>query len=639
VEPPVPGAGIVDGPTQPPGPDHATMPAAIDERSPAAGEQAGALSDLADRYGPLVLGAGGGLLAAGALRALRRRRRYRLAHRSPGALPASPGRDLEPIERAIHGEADDETGRWLHTAFLSLAGRPIWEGEAAAQPVLGRLAADHLEIELSAPDPMGAPVPWSSTDDGLHWRLGRRDEIAPLPPGTSTPVPAMATIGAGTYLNLEAVGVLAVGGTGDGPLALVRSIVHELATSPSAGTIDVRSTLRIAGVEAYGLVQLQAPQLLVAELVPWLDDTGRQMRRARSTSAYAHRLDNGDEPLGPVIVVTDAAGLARMAPIERYAAERTWPLAMVVVGGSARTGVSIEIGPDRAVLAPWDLEIEVQGLAGDLARQLGALLAQAATTSEVPLTAGSRPPAEVTGAGDGGDPGGEAAITVRVLGDVDAQGTPGELTSQQLSLVCFLACNGPSSRATIIEALWDGQMISRSRFPNLLAETRARIGRHHFPEVRDGRYELAGVATDLARFERYLALAAHANDGAAASNLCSALELVRGVPFTPPGSRYWSWVGDATHHAARLEATVADAAARLAHLQLEAGELEGARWACEQGLCGSPTDEALVTLLTEIYVRMGKPGLARRLVDGWEEKISRMECGEPSDEPRKRLAG
>jgi hypothetical protein len=36
---------------------------------------------------------------------------------------------------------------------------------------------------------------------------------------------------------------------------------------------------------------------------------------------------------------------------------------------------------------------------------------------------------------------------------------------------------------------------------------------------------------------------------------------------------------------------------------------------------------------------MGKSGSAHRLVDAWEEKISRMECGDPSDEPRKRLAG
>ena len=88
-----------------------------------------------------------------------------------------------------------------------------------------------------------------------------------------------------------------------------------------------------------------------------------------------------------------------------------------------------------------------------------------------------------------------------------------------------------------------------------------------------------------------------------------------------------------------FEALVADAAARLAELALEIGNTEGARVACEKGLLASPTDVTLVTLLTEVYMSQGKPGLARRLVEGWEDKIGRMECGEPSDEPRKRLVG
>ncbi|MCP5029155.1 MAG: hypothetical protein GY929_23010, partial [Actinomycetia bacterium] len=103
--------------------------------------------------------------------------------------------------------------------------------------------------------------------------------------------------------------------------------------------------------------------------------------------------------------------------------------------------------------------------------------------------------------------------------------------------------------------------------------------------------------------------------------------------------RFWSWVGDHTHLAARVEALVADTAARLARLEQAGGSLDRAIWACEQGLMASPTDETLIILLTETYLAQGKRGLANRLVDNWEDKIGRLDCGEPSDEPRRRLVG
>ena len=79
--------------------------------------------------------------------------------------------------------------------------------------------------------------------------------------------------------------------------------------------------------------------------------------------------------------------------------------------------------------------------------------------------------------------------------------------------------------------------------------------------------------------------------------------------------------------------------ARLARLEQAQGNLDEAIWACERGLMASPTDETLIILLTETYLAQGKRGLANRLVDNWEDKISRLDCGEPSDAPRRRLVG
>ncbi|MDH3682251.1 MAG: LysM peptidoglycan-binding domain-containing protein, partial [Acidimicrobiia bacterium] len=616
---------------------------------------------------PVLLGAAGGLLAAGALDLVRRRRRFRLAHRGSGRVPSPPAPELAPIELALQRQADPETRAWLCRAVESLTSRPVWEGEVVAQPLIARLDTDRLEVEFSEADPMAAPVPWVKVDDGRRWRLDRAIPIDQLPgPDVTAPIPSLVTLGVDLLVNLEGLGVVEVAGEVDLALGLVRSIIHELATSPAAGSIDVRTTVPIAGSETYSLVRRQSPAELVAELPPWLDDVSEQLARRSWSSAYTHRLAADADPLGPVVVVTDAAGADAMPAVLEHARRRSLPLAVVVVG--ARTSgsmASIELEREAGRLEPWGVEFESQLLDGDVARQLGELLLDAAEDREEPLVTGVQLSASITelrhhrrsatGSDGPPEPPGAAAtddavdegprddgadeIQVQLLGDVEVSGPAEPLTSQQLSLLCYLACNGSSSREAIIDALWDGQVISKSRFPNLLAETRARIGRHHFPEARDGRYELSGVTTDLARFERAVLSAQRQEPAEAAATLRSALELVRGVPLEPPARRFWSWVGDHTHVAARIESMVADTAVRLARLEQERGQLDGARWACEQGLLASPTDENLVIVLTEVYVALGKPGLARRLVDNWEDRISSMDCGEPSDEPRKRLAG
>ena len=145
--------------------------------------------------------------------------------------------------------------------------------------------------------------------------------------------------------------------------------------------------------------------------------------------------------------------------------------------------------------------------------------------------------------------------------------------------------------------------------------------------MSEGRYRLTGISTDLDRFERLVAKAERAGLPAAAQHLRAALGLVRGVPFTPPGTRFWSWVSDHGHIAARVESSIADAAVRLADYERQSGRLGEARWACERGLSASPADEALVTTLTDVYHALGKPGLATRLAESLEDRVQRLDLG------------
>ena len=631
--------------------------------SPGVGYQAGLVS----------LGVAGGLLASGALNTLRNRRRYRLAHRRPGTVSEDLQTEQDPMELALQTSVDAETRQWLDMALNSLGARPIWEGESVTAPSLVHLNDAQMNLYLAEPDPMAAPMPWMTDDGGLNWHLDRAHGPDETPSSSVAPLmPTLVTVGDGILLNLEAVGVCCIDGEGESPMSLVRSMIHELATSSSAGVIDIRTTLSVDGTQAYSLVREQSPASLVAELVPWLDDVNLRFESDLVANAYALRLTPGIDPLGPLVVLTDLAGATQMVPLMHLAAQRRFPIAILVVGMSAYEGVdacSIVIDEQEVRLDQWGLTAPAQLIDADVARRLGDLLDGAAAPCSTPLklpivpaNVSSYPPPSIEDGQDsannstpgqtaaqpateqvnGPDSGGAApaspGIRVRVLGAVEVDGIEDELTSQQLSLICFLACNGPSTRAAITDGLWDGQMISKSRFPNLMAEVRAKVGRHHFPEMRNGRYQVVAARTDVEDFERAVIAANDADSGEAARLLRQAMGMVSGVPFTRPDGRFWSWVGDNSHLSARTEALVADTAARLARLEQFAGNLDGARVACEQGLVASPADETLVALLTDIYMEMGKPGLARRLVDNWEDKISRLECGDPSDEPRRRLA-
>ncbi|MGI9595800.1 MAG: bacterial transcriptional activator domain-containing protein, partial [Acidimicrobiales bacterium] len=119
--------------------------------------------------------------------------------------------------------------------------------------------------------------------------------------------------------------------------------------------------------------------------------------------------------------------------------------------------------------------------------------------------------------------------------------------------------------------------------------------------------------------------------------LSRALDLVQGVPLTAPGTRYWSWVEQQSDVAVRLEGAIADTAFGLAEQLKSLGDLEGAQHACQRGLLACPLDENLIAELAGLHVDQGRVGSARRLVDDWEAKVRRLECGEPSDRPRMRL--
>ncbi len=636
------------------------------------------------------LGIGGSILAAKVLMRLRARKQYQLAHREPGAMPKEFDGPLAIVERALYERAEEAELFWIGKALRSLAARPVWDGEKIPQPILAQIDAKQIEVVFESADAVGAPIPWVSTNEGASWRLPRQVDHEDIPSSEAlSPTPTFITAGKNVMINLESLGILNVVGSDEQRQGFVRSIVHEIAFSDSAGFVDIFTTAKIAGAETHALVRVASIEDILEETVTWLDNVDTRFATGEISNAYAYRLHNSEDPIAPVLVVLDEKDVKKSVTLLRLAAKRNKPVCVLVLSDTAVLGLTEFVlqfeTNNKAFFDPFALEIEPQIVSADAARKLGdiskeskqqrdqspievaletvpvvASLVEAKIYEETdaetnvfvdddsqtidmrltgPLTQISLVETEQTAeietvADDFPIEPGELRISI--LGHVDIAGVDVELTRQQLSLLTFLACKESATRDTIVDAIWDGQVISKSRFPNLLAETRSKIGRKYLPEATNGLYRLAHSTTDLQLFKKGLAEATVSSEPL--REITRSLTLIRGVPLTVSNSRFWSWV-EHSHFAAGVTSLLADAASSAAESYSKAGDHRKAQWVCEQGLLASPLDEHLIVKMTKTYIALGKPTLARRLVESWEAQVSSLNCGEPSDIPRKHLAG
>lgn len=484
--------------------------------------------------------------------------------------------------------ADLERTFWLNAGLTSL------EGAESAGSSLLWLGVDGTRLSARFADPgLTAPPPgWSLSDRGLAavrpmtaigWPLADSD--------SSRRLPAMATVADGLMVNLAA-GPLRVIGPRSATEAVLRSIIYGLINRSMSDPVEI----------------LAPPGLCPADLEPLVTGT---------PVSATDGAEPGDRISGrSVAVVIDGQGFESRQPGRRRSARP--PRRLLISRRHPGSSSAITVTVDSNSATPtWSPPRPVRSVDGPAptpaAHRAGRVWYQGRLWSDGPDL----------------EPFPERP-TIRVLGEVDLVGADWPLTSQQLSLLAFLACRSSADRAAIVNALWDGQAISQSRFPNLLAEVRARIGRHHLPAAVGGRYRLAGIDTDLTRFE----VAAEAAAAGQYEDLQVALDLVRGPPLTAPGGRYWSWIEDRTDLSTEIETMITDAANGLAVQLRSRGDLDGAARACRQGLMACPFDENLVVLLTRLHLEAGRVNSARRLVEGWEAKVRRLDCGEPSAGPR-----
>lgn len=187
---------------------------------------------------------------------------------------------------------------------------------------------------------------------------------------------------------------------------------------------------------------------------------------------------------------------------------------------------------------------------------------------------------------------------VSVLGQITIAGIDRRLTDQQTALLTLLAVLGPQTRERLIDRIWDGRTVSRSRFANLITEIRGVVGKERLVlRDIDGRYQLNGISCDYLHFNELLnSTSDRTSESESTATLNQALDLIRGRLFEHRGSRYWHWLDDEHHLSFDAGRSVVTAATRLADIAAESGDHANALWACRQGLLAVPGDPHLLAL-------------------------------------------
>jgi hypothetical protein len=551
----------------------ATDAAAASEASATVGspQSAGALA--------AQLGVAGGLVAAGLLFGLKRRRGWN------GGGPRGGG-GLKPEDEIGLRLAADLGG----AAVVDRALRQAAHATADAGHTLGTVRAAYLDahtFSISFASPTSTPVPpgWRSAPDGRMWTVDRETALRFEPPaGTPSPCPGLVTLGTGLQDTLvlldvaSAPGAVALVGGQDAAGAAL-SMAVELATNPWSDR---------ARVCAVGLDEETAAAL--TDIAP------DRLRHVRDLDALLTRPEEDDAGLL----------LCFAEPTEDQARELS-------ARAASRRGAVLVVGPAGLDTAPWQLQVVdgriVNPLLGlDVAAQTlrpGLLAAVAAMfrdadgvreTADTELFVSSVPGFDASLLDLTSAP----PVSVRVLGPVQVQ-APGPIDPARRDLateiVTYVALNPAGVHPGVLaSAIWP-RGVSQEVFRAAVEHAQRWLGDNAAGKPRLApdeqgrlRLDLRDVRVDwhvlVTRYER----AAQAADPTL--DLAAGLSCVEGPALDGLPTGRYSWLA---HSALQRDMQVLGtrAAGELAAVAEAAGNLELATQALRTGLDMVPACEEL----------------------------------------------
>jgi DNA-binding SARP family transcriptional activator len=583
------------------------------------------------------------MLAGGVLTLLAVRRRRRLREAPPRARLPEPAPRVESVERelrnvVVSGERVVRVDLATRAATMPLV--------ASGQRLLALMAATDGTIEVVASGPAVLPAMWRG--EGDRWILPSSvplEAIAADARQVNAPCPALVQLGvddAGrdVYVDLEALGVLEIGG----PSAHRDSIVAAIAATLSGSVLAEVTTLVSVGVpvdaflghrlhtaaidadEAYAIAQRSIGAMSAMEQPPF-------ELRARGTAG---------ETWDPAVVLVGSSAGTLRPPREQPG--------LAVVSASPVEGPSSTLCPDGDawVLRPLGVRLQPVGLVPDDLSAISELVNVVPAVGELDVDCtiyatdddcddhSSEPRS------DGGpmtDAGWE--LMVRLFGSVEVVDRDGRKVSFERSktteLVAWLATHRDrSTRANARTALWE-QDVRDATFANVVSEARRAMARLVSPPAGEewvGRTLTealplhARVTTDADVLARALSESRGQVPKRAIALLRGPVESIAGLPFEA-ASYLWP---DGEGITSNLILLATSAAAELAVHCLAVGDTEGVFEATARGLRVLPGHEELIGLRMRAHARAGDHAAVRQEWSSYQRVVNAdpWSDGEPS---------
>lgn len=567
---------------------------------------------------PVGLAAGvaaSSILAAGVLAMLRWRRRTLLQQRAPGMrLPTPLPEIYNEVAKLDAAAAPEETLDDLAALFASI---PL-----DVHPVLVRVTDDG-EVTLLFDDRSGVvpdpPTPWTLADDGMQGPVGWQAHLGDRGPERSFGIPLLVTLGrSGTstvLANVGAMGTLAVDGSPSEVRRRLRAISLDLATSRISFPVEVAITGddHLASLDRVRHIDNPADEIQVA-----LREVANVVIDDRIPRLIVCHHDTRPPELPEELI-----GMVGVLAAEPPASADAWLLDLeddetgrlrLPDGGTVRLDLP-DIDPDL-------LDHELSRL-------------DQATSLEPDEPADETASDDVDPSGNGlvshaPPPSTEAAwCEVRLLGPVEVlrDGLRVEgLTPGTLEILVYLATQPHGvTKERLDNVIWAGSAArpGSQRVTSALTKLRKVLGDGPDGEPlvprRSGDEPIKlseHLSTDLDRAFAHLAIARDLPAELRTQELTAALELVRGEPLE---GRAYSWATDISQ---RAIVQLQDAALEVARACREAGDLDAADRAIEQGLKLLDPNGWLYLERAELERLRGHPELPPRIFEQYRRKLA-----------------
>lgn len=578
-----------------------------------------------------LLGLAGTALAVGIASTVRRLRRQRIARAPAGFAPPPLTEHLATLQE-IASTADDSTTDDVRNAMSAMAKFVAGSrSHRRLRPLLVQVSATRIEVLLDGASP-SAPPGWDAEASGKVWACARPVPHVQTPTDTT---PTLVTIGAEqdatVLLDLEAAGVVTIGGTGDGVTALLRSVQLELQHRAHPSTVAQLIVGNGIDANGDGIRHADAWEDVEARALAWAKQSHEVLSAHQIPTTFAAR--GAKEPLdaiAPMVVICT----------EHVPAGDSFDELCTLSAQGAATGIlarsdqpvtgSLHIHVDSGELSIPALGFVgcAQGVEAEAARDVAQLVVAAEQAVEPVASLVDAPEPPEPQASDYCEP--PTAVVVRVLGDIEIDGHD-ELKAKPTALLGFIALHPGCTTETLLSRVWTPPSESRPNLYNYVTQIRTAIGADHLPPSENGRYRVGPhVRTDLELLERRIEHARGQGPAAAMETLRGGLELVRGPVFEyRRGDRAsFTWV-DLEDWVNRSEPVVIKAALSLSEMATEQGDTELGKWAARRGLLASPANSQLTDALIRCCIADDDLNAAEEVFLSHARALEQLELGDP----------